>query len=196
MSLKPVPMFPDDPEPDANKQTHAFTFRSPLNIFRVEAAFPKHSLPEKRSKYNKFKPFGFIYAVEVGDDMVKIGVTHNPPKRFRQLAAEASTVDQLLGAAYVSPLCSNFKELERDSFRKLHEFRKTREYFVCTFKIVIAVLKAHTYEFKEIRNHAPHELAHLMGIIVKSMFDCDEYTRRTVLEYGGEDALKAWDDSK
>lgn len=65
-------------------------------------------LPDKSEHSNQ----GYVYVIEYGD-RVKIGYTKNPRERLAALKRMAAYNNTPLGRSVWSPLCSNYKEIEK-----------------------------------------------------------------------------------
>lgn len=98
---------------------------------------------------------GWVYALEFGD-LVKFGSTRQPDERFRALKGQAAYYGNCkIGRMALSPLCLNFKEVERSIHKLLSTQRKPKtELFNVTFDETIKYLAS--MDFKQHRNVSPH----------------------------------------
>ena len=97
---------------------------------------------------------GWVYILEFGD-FVKIGSTQQPDERFRTLKGQAAYYDNCkIGKMALSPLCLNFKEVERSIHKHLSARRKSKtELFNVTFDDAIKHLAS--IAFKQQRSISP-----------------------------------------
>lgn len=76
---------------------------------------------------------GYVYLIDNGTGKVKIGRTTNPMIRIKTIESQSGmTTIQ----TYVSPQCSNYKDLELITHKKFDEFRVKGEWFKISFNEV------------------------------------------------------------